>query len=242
MSVGSVEIISDEPNGKSSLSKKLVGGGFTGSGSSGGGNGGNDGGGRKSFEEEFDELEYPSNKFRIGMWFLLLVVVMTFGGLVGAYIVISTKSDLEWQPFQLPGQIWISTLLLIASSATYFIAKSALNANYHEKAKKLLLGTTVLGGMFIASQLLLWSILYGQGVYMASNPYAGFFYIMTAIHAMHVVGGVAGLGYLLLRTWDPTSDPLELENRRNYANVVGWYWHFMDGIWLVLVLLLGFWR
>ena len=77
---------------------------------------------------------------------------------------------------------------------------------------------------------------------MASNPYAGFFYILTAIHAIHVIGGIIALGYIVLRTWLPTSNEKELSNRKIYSNVIGWYWHFMDGLWLVLVGLLGLWK
>jgi cytochrome c oxidase subunit 3 len=75
-----------------------------------------------------------------------------------------------------------------------------------------------------------------------SNPYAGFFYILTAVHAVHVIGGIAALGYILLRTWRATSSDEELTKRQQISNSVGWYWHFMDGLWIFLFLLLGFWK
>ena len=124
-------------------------------GGGGGGGGGSNGGDNKTDNDFYEETEYPSNKFRIGMWFLLLVVMMTFGGLIGAYIVVSTNGVLEWQPFEFPKQIWLSTALLVASSITYQFAKNALNSEKQEKAKNWLLATTILGGMFIASQLIL---------------------------------------------------------------------------------------
>ncbi len=176
------------------------------------------------------------------MWFLLLVVLMTFGGLISAYIVISTNGVMEWQPFNLPKAVWVSTVLILASSVTYKIAQNALNAANQEKAKTWFLATTVFGGMFIASQLLAWFELVQRGVYVQSNPYAGFFYILTAVHAVHVIGGIGVLGFIVLRTWEKTSSSEELTKRQQVSNAVAWYWHFMDGLWLVLLLLLGFWK
>jgi len=100
--------------------------------SSGGINGGNDGngggndGGDGPYFDNGDSVESGSpDKAKVVTWFLLLVVMMTFGGMIGAYIVISTNGAAEWRPFDLPIQVWISTLLIIISSATYHLAKNA---------------------------------------------------------------------------------------------------------------------
>jgi cytochrome c oxidase subunit 3 len=243
MKVGTIETIEEKPK-KHKFSSGLRNRSGSGSGDNKnrGGGGDSNGGDNKPDNDFYAEIEYPSNRFRIGMWFLLLVVLMTFGGLIGAYIVISTNGVLEWKPFDLPKQIWFSTALLVASSITYQVAKKAINSEKQVKAKNWLLATTILGGMFIASQLSLWIVLVSQGVYMASNPYAGFFYIITAVHAIHVIGGIIALSFIVLRTWQPTSNEKELENRKIYASVIGTYWHFMDGLWLVLVGLLGLWK
>jgi cytochrome c oxidase subunit 3 len=79
-------------------------------------------------------------------------------------------------------------------------------------------------------------------VYVESNPYAGFFYILTGVHALHVVVGIGVLGYIVLRTWQKTSSDEELSKRKTISNAVGWYWHFMGTLWIVLFLLLGFWK
>ncbi len=243
MKVGTIETTVEEKKRKrrASLSSGIGSGG--GNKNRGGGGGGSDGGDNHGDNDFTDQAEpYSSNKLRIAMWFLLLVVMMTFGGLVGAYIVISTNGVMEWKPFALPIQVWISTVLILASSVTYKIAHSMLNHDKQQKAKNWLLATTVFGGMFIASQLLAWVELVRRGVYVQSNPYAGFFYILTAVHAVHVIGGIAALGYILLRTWQATSSSEELTKRKQISNSVGWYWHFMDGLWIFLFLLLGFWK
>jgi cytochrome c oxidase subunit 3 len=77
---------------------------------------------------------------------------------------------------------------------------------------------------------------------MTGNPYAGFFYIMTAVHAVHVLGGIASLGYIILRTWNTALSEREVEKRKNDAVSVGWYWHTMDGLWLILLSLLAFYK
>jgi cytochrome c oxidase subunit 3 len=208
----------------------------------GGGNGGNNGGDNQKDDFTEQSEPYSSNKLRIAMWFTLLVVLMTFGGLIGAYIVVATNGSMEWKPFDLPIQIWISTFLILASSLTFKIAQGAINADKQEKAKIWLLATTAFGGMFIASQILAWFELVRRGVYLESNPYAGFFYLLTAVHAVHVFAGIAALGYVVLRTWDKSNFDLEIIKRRQIANAVGWFWHCLDGLWIILFLLLGFWK
>ena len=167
---------------------------------------------------------------------------MTFGGMLGAYIVISTNETAEWRPFDLPFQTWISTAIIIASSITYHFAQSAIFEGLHNRARKMLIATAALGGTFIASQLLVWLALVNRGFYMRGNPYAGFFYILTAVHAIHVLGGIVALGAILLRSWNETEYGPELVYRRNLARSVGWYWHFMGGLWIVLFVMLGFWK
>jgi cytochrome c oxidase subunit 3 len=221
------------------------GGNRSGGGGGGGNNGGDGGGGEggdKFGHPSAHEYEKSFSKSKILTWFLLIVVLMTFGGLIGAYIVISTNGVLEWRPFNLPFQVYFSTLLILLSSYTYTVAQKAVNANEQEKAKKWLVATAVLGGTFIASQLLAWLALVNRGFYMRENPYAAFFYIMTALHAVHVLGGIIALGYVVLQNWMKTEAQKEIERRREISSAVGWYWHFMGALWLVLLFLLGFWK
>lgn len=189
-----------------------------------------------------DDTRFIPEKSRLLTGFLLLVVAMTFGGLMAAYIVLATNRSLEWQPFALPIQVWISTAIIVASSVTYHLAKTKLDTDRREVAKKWFVVTTVLGAAFISSQILSWLELTRRGLYMQGNPYAGFFYILTAVHAVHVLGGIVALGSVLLRVWHPTTNNEAIGKRKTIAQVVGWYWHFMGAIWIVLFLLLGFWQ
>lgn len=218
------------------------------SGGGGGNNGrkrGGGGGGGDNFDDKHHHAEeaerFRPSKLRVGMWFLLVVVLMTFGGLISAYIFIATSKNPEWKPFSLPFQVWISTALILASTFTIEVARRRISVQQDE-AKRWLLATTVLGGMFIASQLVLWLRLWREGVYVQGNPYAGLFYILTIAHAVHVLGGIIGLSYLVLRTWYKTTDDEELLRRQTSATVISWYWHTMDGLWLFLLFLLAFYK
>ena len=102
--------------------------------------------------------------------------------------------------------------------------------------------TVGLGLGFVASQLIAWRQLWRQGVYMSSNPHSSFFYLFTAAHGVHLVGGLLALSYLLLRT-RKKRDTIECELRRiGAADAASIYWHFMDGLWITLFLLLFFWK
>jgi cytochrome c oxidase subunit 3 len=167
---------------------------------------------------------------------------MTFGGLMGAYVVVATNGEAEWRPFDLPFQLWVSTVILACSSVTIQIAKNAIDREEHRKAKNWLIATTALGAAFISSQLMAWLALVSRGLYMRGNPYAGFFYILTIAHAVHVVGGIVALGAIQIRAWEPSMDEGELEHRKNLARSVAYYWHFLGLLWLALLGLLAFWK
>lgn len=238
MEVGTLK--SNPEQKKRSKNVVSVTSGFGGSNGNGGGNN-NNGGGSDNHSDFYNQTN-TSNVPRIFTMFLLLVVLMTFGGLLGAYIVLATNGALEWRPFDLPYQVWVSTVIILASSFTYHFSKNLIDKNEQEKSKKWLLATTVLGATFISSQILAWFLLYRRGYYWSGNPYAGFFYILTAVHVVHVAGGICALGSIVLRTWNKTFSGIELKYRQNMANVVGWYWHFMDALWIVILILLGFYK
>ena len=235
------EVLSRKGSARSSRSSGSGGG----NGRNGGGGGGDDGSGPsggdpRAFSFESDEIN--RDKARVIGWFLLLVVIMTFGGLIGAYIVIATNGALEWAPFNLPVQVWISTVIILASSVTYELFRGAIDRRSLDASRRLLIATTALGGVFIASQLLAWVELVNRGRYMRGNPYAGFFYILTAAHAVHVAGGMVALGAVLRRSWYSAVSDAEHQYRCNLVRAVGWYWHLMGGLWIVLFLLLGLWK
>ena len=240
MEIGTADIIEEPEKAKTKHGRR------TGGSNKPGGNGKDPGGGGDDRGQGSDQVDDPQ-PFRPGIsriltGLLLVIATMTFGGLIAAYVVIATNNVAEWRPFDLPVQVWISTAIIILSSISYHFAKVAVDRNDQPKARMWLVVTTVFGAAFISSQLLAWLALSAKGLYMQGNPYAGFFYIMTGVHAVHVVGGITALGSVLLRNWHPTERTEETSKRAALAQVVGWYWHFMGAIWMVLFVLLGFWK
>lgn len=202
-------------------------------------------GGRGDGADQYEVLKPigpASDKSRILTGFILLVVAMTFAGLFAAYVVIATNGALEWRPFELPLQVWLSTLFIVLSSITYHVGKITVDKLQYKTARKWMIATTALGGTFIASQLLVWLQLRSMGLYMEGNPYTGFFYILTAMHAIHVIGGIIALGSVFLSLGTTSVSATRAERTNSITNVVGWYWHFMGVIWVVMLSLLGFWR
>ncbi|MFV0388343.1 MAG: heme-copper oxidase subunit III [Pyrinomonadaceae bacterium] len=247
MEIGTIETIEDDekkPRGKGGGLRPGRGSGKSSGGNSGGGDDGGNGGGGDNKEKKGDsELQQPNPEIaQIFVWFLLLVVLMTFGGLVAAYIVLATNKSLEWNPFQLPGQVWFSTIVLILSSFVYHFAYKNIENDNYKKATNYLIATAGLGALFIASQMVVWLELANRGVYLKGNPYAGLFYVLTAVHAVHVLGGIIALGYILTKTMKGAPSPRFEKKRKQEAKSVGLYWHAMDALWLFLVFLLGFWR
>lgn len=239
LKVGTIEELEVEPNDKKKQPpQKFSGGNGSNNGKRGGGGGGDD----RSDENNEETKAFQPDKYRVGMGLILLVVLMTFGALFGTYVVLATNKALEWRPFNLPFQIWISTALIVVSSIDYELAKTSLLNGNQIKARKWFIITAVVGMIFIASQILAWINLVNQGYYATGNSYAGLFYILTSVHALHVVGGIISLAYIVLKTQNVTMDDEELLKRQWFAKVVGWYWHFIGVLWLVLFALLGFYK
>jgi len=116
--------------------------------------------------------------------------------------------------------------------------KQQRDANYG----RWLVFTAVLGLGFLASQVIAWRQLARQGVYLASNPYNSFFYLFTAAHGLHLLGGILALAYLLVRTRQKRTT-IDGELRRvGAADAASIYWHFMDVLWVALFFLLFFWK
>ncbi|HEX8889441.1 MAG TPA: cytochrome c oxidase subunit 3 [Pyrinomonadaceae bacterium] len=200
-----------------------------------GGPGGNGHGGDDAFGR------FSPSKYKIGIWVALASVTMLFTALTSAYIVRANSSN-DWKPLDAPLLLWLSTALILASSLTFEIARRALKRGNSALYNRWLMLTVLLGLGFLASQLFAWRELVAQGIYMASNPHSSFFYVLTGAHALHLLGGILGLDYLLLRSRRAGLEDHGEEKRQAMASSVALYWHFMDGLWIYLFLLLFLWR
>jgi cytochrome c oxidase subunit III len=173
-------------------------------------------------------------RYRIGMWVGLASVVMLFTSLSSAYVVRSGVM-IDWFPIAVPRVMFGSTALILLSSVSIEIGRRKLKKNLSQSYSRYLLLTTVLGLGFLTSQVVAWRQLAGQGIYLASNPYSSFFYLLTGAHAVHLAGGLLALGLLWFRSRNRSG-------RQATADAVSIYWHFMDALWIYVFLLLFLWR
>jgi cytochrome c oxidase subunit III len=91
----------------------------------------------------------------------------------------------------------------------------------------------VLGLIFVLGQLIAWRELAAQGLFLATSPSSSFFYVLTGIHGLHLLGGITGLAYVLRRLSRSTGT-----QQKALLGVASVYWHFMDGLWVYLILLM----
>jgi cytochrome c oxidase subunit III len=189
----------------------------------------------------FFDARSSANRYRIGMWVALASILMLFTALSSAYIVRAASAN-DWQPLGMPRVLLLSTALIIVSSITLEFARRKLKSGEQNAHKSLLILTTLLGLGFLSSQLFAWRQLARQGIYVSSNPHSSFFYLLTATHGVHLLGGLAGLMFLTLRSRLRTDDELGAAQSQAQTDAVSLYWHFMDVLWIYLFLLLFFWR
>jgi cytochrome c oxidase subunit 3 len=175
------------------------------------------------------------------MWVALAGILMMFAALTSAYVLRQSggqSSGPIWGAIQMPAMLWVTTAVLIASSVTLEMARRALGRSAFTGFKRLMLVTTALGFGFLVGQVIVWRQLASQGIYLSSSPHSSFFYVLTSLHGLHLLGGVVGLAYVTVRGYQFNYGPA----RRTAVDVTARYWHFMDGLWVYLFLLLFFWR
>jgi len=181
-------------------------------------------------------VKYSPPPSSTAIWVVLFAITMMFAAFTSA-LVVRKGSSLDWQDFTLPSILYFNTLLLLASSVTLELARRRVAAfmgrpgSQVESPARWLYITLFLGLLFVAGQYGAWLQLRAEGLYLATNPSSSFFYVLTVTHALHVLGGLGGLIYVIRKLSRSTL-------RRNQLDAAARYWHFMDFLWLYLILLL----
>jgi len=180
--------------------------------------------------------DYSPPPASTGIWVGITGISMMFAAFTSA-LVVRQGSAADWRHFTLPAVLYLNTLLLFASSFTLEVARRRIRAfmngarNQTESPVRWLHITLGLGLLFVAGQYLAWRQLSAQGLYLSTNPSSSFFYVLTATHALHVLGGLFGLIYVIRKL-----NAMVL--RRTTLDTASRYWHFMDVLWLYLLILL----
>ena len=180
-----------------------------------------------------DRMGLPMAK--IGLWVVLLVVGSLFALFLSAYFMRMAYAD--WRAVPMPGLIWISTGQLIVSSVLLQIAVvSARNGDRTALKLSLVFGGIAAIG-FLTSQLLTYGELSSSGYALTKNPANSFFYMLTAIHGLHILGGLVALAVLITNVW--ADEPAERIILR--SEICATYWHFLLFIWFAILFVLIGW-
>lgn len=166
------------------------------------------------------------------LWVGIGSLLMMFIGLTSAYIV--KRNQANWQSFDLPQFFWYSTVAIIASSVTIYLAEKAFKQREMKKYRSLVITTLLLGVLFIGFQLLGFQQLWAKQVTLTANVSYSFMYVIVGLHATHVLGGLIAMIILFAKAFSTkirtyNSVPVEL---------VSTYWHFVDVLWIYLLIFL----
>jgi cytochrome c oxidase subunit III len=182
--------------------------------------------------------DFSPEPSRTGIWVGLAAISMCFAAFTSALIVRQSTAN-DWHPLALPSIVFVNTALLLASSATLEIARRrvaeyARNQLADRSAAQFWLSCTLaLGLLFVGGQFLAWRQLRAEGLYLASNPNSSFFYVLTAMHAVHVLGGLVGLVRVLYLLREPV-----FALRRSTIDATSYYWHFIGVLWLYVLIVM----
>lgn len=174
------------------------------------------------------------------LWFGIISLIMSFAGWTSAYVVSSTRPD--WlSDFQLPDAFIISTVLILTSSLTMFLAQRLLKHNKQQQTTVLLLVTFVLGIFFIINQFRGFSEIISAGYNFTgptSNVTMSYVYLIAIVHILHVVVGLICLFVVIYNHFKQKYKPTKMLGFELAAT----FWHFVDFLWLYLFLFLYFFR
>ncbi len=162
---------------------------------------------------------------KIGLGVFLAVVGSLFALLIGAYSMQMNMAD--WRPLPAPKLLWLNTGVLILSSVALQWAQVAAHRGQMDGMRAGLLAGGASALAFLAGQLLVWQQLTAAGYFLATNPAYAFFYLITGVHGLHLLGGLVALG----RTTDKVWRGFEVDQVRLSVELCTLYWHFLLLVW-----------
>lgn len=168
-----------------------------------------------------------------GLMAILATVAMLFAAFTAALLIRRTGAD--WIPIELPTIVWLNAVVIVASSVLVEYSKRTLGQGDGVYAPVWLAMGSVLGLLFLAGQWVAWQALIAQGVLLPSSPHAAFFYMLSAVHGAHVLGGLGALAWTVNRAFRGAYTATSHTGLTHAAI----YWHFVGGLWIYLLILLS---
>ena len=188
-----------------------------------------------NFIDPFDSAQERGVAGIFGMWVFIAVVAMIFVACILGYVVVrfDQPPGREWMPEGTPGlpsALLLSSAVLLISSWSMQLAVRAARLGQQTQLVYAMGATLGLALLFLAVQALAWNELWTRHVTIESGLYAWTFYVLTGVHALHVIGGLPPMVYVFRRSREGQYTPSD------YTGVVlcAMYWHALDVIWMVL--------
>ncbi len=170
--------------------------------------------------------------YKFTLWVGIGSIVMMFAGLTSAYIV--KRNQANWVGYELPAAFWYSTVAIVLSSITLHLASKAFKERVMAKYRKMMAITLVLGVLFIILQTIGFSNFWKMGNTLQANVSFSFLYVIVGLHAVHVIGGIIALIVMSLKAFS--------NKTRTYSfvpiDLMTTYWHFVDILWVYLLIFL----
>tara|TARA_Y100000589_G_scaffold155323_1_gene147960 strand:- start:101833 stop:102420 length:588 start_codon:yes stop_codon:yes gene_type:complete len=169
------------------------------------------------------------------LWFGILSIVMIFGSLTSAVIV--RKGAGDWWEFSLPNIFYVSTGVILFSSVTYSLALQAAKEDKQKQTFLFSLFTLILGIVFITLQIIGWSKLTDEGIFLTgpeSNVAGSFFFVLSGLHLAHIAGALLSVLYVTIKSY------FGKYSSKNYLGlqISVIFWHFLDALWIYLLIFL----
>jgi len=171
---------------------------------------------------------------RIALRMFLCVVFVLFLLFISAYFIRMELGD--WRPIPEPGLLWVNTLMLFICSIVMQWTRGAAQTGDRNKVKWGMIAAGIFTLAFIYGQLSVWEELNNAGYYISTNPANSFFYILTGLHALHILGGLWVWTRSTFKVWSGT----EIKAVKLSVELCAVYWHFLLLVWLILFALLSY--
>ena len=179
------------------------------------------------------EGAFDSPNEKVALSIFLVVASVVFSLFTVGYVLRMELPD--WRPLSEPAQLWFNTALLVISSILFQWARNITKGDGEKNVRIAFYGAGVFAILFIVGQLITWNSLQSAGYFIVSNPANAFYYLMTGLHAIHLLGGLWVWSKSLIRLLSG-GEPKDIKLSIELCTL---YWHFLLVVWLVLFALLS---
>jgi len=184
---------------------------------------------QSALDNEHDGKTLASSKAKLGVRTIMVVSTVIFSLFVVSYSDRMLVHD--WKSLSEPWLLWINTVILIFTSLVFHKSKIYSDKNAFEKARSALLLVGFLSFAFITGQLLVWQHFISIGQYASTNPANAFFYLLTALHGLHLLGGLFFWGRATTKLF---TNNFNVTKTKQAIELCAIYWHFLLIVWFIL--------